>query len=155
MDSTDIIKIEMIYTIKTYKNGAHMAPTKFSFKVEQSPNLEEELEWLLRKYNVGKARIRCVICPRIGSSRTTSVYYVDVDEPTKYGAELLDWLRRGKEYEKQRREQEQNGGPPFPDCLHGPVWATEAIDGFVLRRWWLKITRTPQVREKASNASFR
>ena len=105
----------------------------FSFKVTQEHHLKEELMALLHSNNIGQATIRCVMCHR----PRQSTYYVDVKEPTKNGIELYDWLRRGKEYDRLRREQTAEN--PFPDYLHGPVWGTKTADGRVLRQWWLEM----------------
>ncbi len=85
-----------------------------------------ELDWLLRSYNPGRASIR------VKSGRHFT-YYVYVHEPTHYGVELADWLRRGAEYDRERKVN-----PNFPDSLRGPVWATELKDGTILQRYWLK-----------------
>jgi len=104
----------------------------FSFKVEQINGLREELEYLCRKYAIGKATIRTVKC--IGNR---VMYYVDVTEPTAEGRNLLRWLREGHWVDKQRKTN-----PDFLPELSGPIWVTETNDGFILRRWWLKITRS-------------
>ena len=106
----------------------------FSFKVTQVHHLKEELTSLLHSNNIGQTTIRCILCHR----SQQSTYYVDVKEPTKNGIELYDWLRRGKEYDRLRREQTDEN--PFPDYLHGPVWATKTTDGRVIRQWWLELT---------------
>jgi hypothetical protein len=104
-----------------------------SFKVEQLAGLEEELEYLLRKYAVGSATIRGRTTR--GKKRGHVVYYVDVYELNEEGVMLKDWLRRGKRYDAERKKD-----PTWMPCLHGPVWATETSDGVILRRWWLKLT---------------
>ena len=86
---------------------------------------------LVRIYNPGKATVR----ERILRNGSKFVYFVDVHEPSVYGIELADWLRRGAEYELLRKQT-----PNFPDCLHGPIWVTQLKDGTVLRRWWLETT---------------
>lgn len=109
----------------------------FSFKVEQLNGLREELEYLLRKHNLGTA----TICKIKSSGHGRVIYYVNVVNPTTEGLDLLRWLRDGHRYEQERRNN-----PDFPLELHGPVWVTETIDGTILRRWWLKGTPTPMVR---------
>lgn len=107
--------------------------TMFSFKVEQLNGLREELEYLLRKYKVGTATIRKVRA--LANGRV--LYYVDVENPSAEGLDLLRWLRDGRHYDQERRNNAN-----FPPELHGPVWVTETIDGVILRRWWLHGTST-------------
>jgi len=101
----------------------------FAFKITSEHRCLEEVEHLVRSYNPGRSSIRV-------KTGRYFVYYVYVHEPTKYGVELADWLRRGAEYDRQRKIN-----PNFPDSLRGPVWATELKDGTILHRYWLKAVR--------------
>jgi hypothetical protein len=103
----------------------------FSFKVQQLDGLEEELSYLIRKYKIGPATIRREM--KRDKGRCNVYYYVDVHELTDEGILLKDWLRRGKQYDQERKKD-----PSWMPCLCGPVWVTETSDGFILRRWQLK-----------------
>jgi hypothetical protein len=105
----------------------------FAFHIQSERNESEANRKLIlhlcEKYNPGYTVIREVRCKR------NIVYTVDVYEPTPYGKELHDWLRRGKRYAKERRTN-----PDFPRGLHGPVWCID-YPSPNHGRWWLTITK--------------
>jgi hypothetical protein len=99
----------------------------FTFTVWSQPASRKELIQACAQYNPGITVIR----DKFDRHRDGRVrYIIDVYEATPYGIELLDWLKRGREYEKQRKKD-----PNFCPYLTGPVWALEDATGKMDERY--------------------
>ena len=100
----------------------------FSFIIRSAPGSRHQILRLCQQYNPGITILR----HEFKRYRDGTIgYIVDVYEATPYGLELLDWLRRGRQYEKERKN------PHFPNALCGPVWCeTDSAGNMVSTETW-------------------
>ena len=110
----------------------------FSFRILSEPATRDVVIRLCQQYDPGRTVIRNEF---IRNRDGTVIYTVDVYEPTPYGHELHDWLRRGKRYAEERKKN-----PNFPKALHGPIWCMLDEHGNMDSKyptWELKLAATP------------